>query len=71
MFFTALSHSMYLLTYLKKKRIKALGLLQKYMYKLVEQEERKVLYQNDEAEWKILSMSSTKKTNPTLSLQIC
>lgn len=34
----------------EEKRIKALGLLQKYVYKLVEQEERKVLYQNDEAE---------------------
>lgn len=30
--------------------MKALGLLQKYLYKLVEQEERKALYQDDEVE---------------------
>lgn len=47
--------------------MKALGLLQKYVYKLVKQDERKVLYQDDEVEWKILSMSSNKKMNPLSS----
>lgn len=41
-----------------------MGLLQKNMYKLVEQAGRKALYQSDEVEWKILSVSSNKKTNP-------
>lgn len=62
MFFTALSHSMCLLTYLKgEKHIKALGLLQKYVYKLVEQEERKVLYHDDEAERKPFQRHQIRK----------
>lgn len=45
----------------RKKHIKALGLLQKYVYKLVEQEERKVLYQNDEVEWKTFQCHQIRK----------
>lgn len=70
MFFTALSHSMCLLTYLKgEKHIKALGLLQKYVYKLVEQEERKVLYHDDEAERKPFQRHQIRKR--THSAQRC
>lgn len=48
-----------------RKTHKSIGsVTEKNMYKLVEQAGRKALYQSDEVEWKILSVSSNKKTNP-------